>query len=723
MEITPEMMEQMVDSYNEKKENGEIEDEPSGVKTEHLHLVDELMLEMIYGFIAEIKSEGKGGESKEYPGYFHIGGGYYSKKPDGEISHKSVDGSMKALSSKEKAEKNKTKKPATKPTEIPGQDLGYRQTADVEPRSQPVTGTKKNVPEQVSNSLNNGSLEGLTSVNAELIKQRDQGIAGAGGPVASYGEAALTTFANTLTKVGGFKGYVKENEAEVSEKIKVINSKKPAFKNAIAGVAKQLGFTLPDDEAEVIKYLGARMVFADKELKRLKADKNSLWYKTGKNGFGEDEKAFLEWAKADFDGALSTRTLINEHSRIDTTKEYIVIQSDPKKGGHDEGIVNHLQTKLEEAKKAGNKDDIAHYQNELYCFAKLGFHDTMVVGFDKKGRTTVFSITNKKNDDLQDIWGNTTPEYALNLIKKSFGPKVSKAVVDVIEDGIVKVSNSKKATTRLFSKMKLNDDFVAICDTPEMKKYMGQLKDHKKFNAWLAEKNLEPKTTKEWLVLAQKYAKENEDAPYEPFGKFVHKVGELSQVGPFVRKHPEINFTSSAVKNSVKSKNDEKELTAAVHRDVVDSIAEADKAAGFPKKDGKNGPHTQAYLTTVMHSMHFDLMVENFDGNLGAITGIRGSVPADFRKCLAKLSGFDGEVKTKKGRDLLNKHLLEKCKLNPKTRAIEITNEDGTTVLAEDTWRTAGTSQKVEKKLGSGLRDCVSSQVDGRRAAKRRSKK
>jgi hypothetical protein len=55
MEITPEMMEQMVDSYNEKKESGEIKDEPSGVKTEHLHLVDELMLEMIYGFIDEIK--------------------------------------------------------------------------------------------------------------------------------------------------------------------------------------------------------------------------------------------------------------------------------------------------------------------------------------------------------------------------------------------------------------------------------------------------------------------------------------------------------------------------------------------------------------------------------------------------------------------------------------------------------------------------------------------
>ena len=57
MEITPEMMEQMVDSYNEKKENGEVDSDTTttGVKAEHLHLVDELMLEMIYGFIEEAK--------------------------------------------------------------------------------------------------------------------------------------------------------------------------------------------------------------------------------------------------------------------------------------------------------------------------------------------------------------------------------------------------------------------------------------------------------------------------------------------------------------------------------------------------------------------------------------------------------------------------------------------------------------------------------------------
>ena len=690
------------------------------MKEELFPMIDSLIEGIIAQFIKEATPQ-KPGQSKKYPGYFHRGGGYYAKQADGDITHKSEDGIIRKLTAKEKADKNKQQTPVAKAPAPVGKTIapsGFRKTKEPVATAAPAP-SDTSTPSVVSNGLNKGSLDSLRTVNKKLVSDRDKGIAGAGGPVASYGEAALTTFANKLQEVGGFEGYVAANKNVVAKKVGEISKNRKAFKNSIETVARQLGFVLPKDESKVLEYIGARIIFGDNELARLKKDKNSLWYKTGKQGFGQDEDAFRAWARADFDGAISTRILIQEQSKIDTSKDYIVIQSDPKKGGHDDGIINHLNSKLEQAKAKGNKDDIAHYQAEVYAFTKLGFHDTMAVGFDKKGRTTVFSITNKKQDDLQDIWGNTTPEYALNLIKDSFGPKVSNKVVEVIEDGILKVSNSKKATTRMFSTLKLNDDFVAICDTPQMKKYMGQLKSHKKFNQWMVDNKYNPTETKEWLVLAQKYAKVNEDAPYEPFGKFVHKVGELAQVGPFVRKHTEINFESSAVKKSVQNKNDEKELTAAVHRDVVDSITEADKADGYPKKDGVNGPHTQAYLTTVMHSMHFDLMVENFDGNLGAITGIRGSVPSDFRGCLAKLSGFKGEIESKEGRDFLNKHLLQRCKLNPQTRAIEITNEEGTSVLAEDTWRTAGTSQKVEKKLGGGLRSCITNRIDKRQADKR----
>ena len=63
MEITPEMMEQMVDSYNKKKENGETDNvetpiEPK-MKEENIDLSNELMLEMIYGFIDEATGDPK----------------------------------------------------------------------------------------------------------------------------------------------------------------------------------------------------------------------------------------------------------------------------------------------------------------------------------------------------------------------------------------------------------------------------------------------------------------------------------------------------------------------------------------------------------------------------------------------------------------------------------------------------------------------------------------
>jgi hypothetical protein len=55
-------------------------------------------------------------ESPDYPGFFHVAGGYYSQQKDGEITHKKVKGqkNLVALAAKEKAQKNATKKVAVK---------------------------------------------------------------------------------------------------------------------------------------------------------------------------------------------------------------------------------------------------------------------------------------------------------------------------------------------------------------------------------------------------------------------------------------------------------------------------------------------------------------------------------------------------------------------------------------------------------------------------------
>ncbi len=53
MEISQEQMEEMINSYEEKKAKGETKMEEPQMKEENLQLADELMLEMIYGFIDE----------------------------------------------------------------------------------------------------------------------------------------------------------------------------------------------------------------------------------------------------------------------------------------------------------------------------------------------------------------------------------------------------------------------------------------------------------------------------------------------------------------------------------------------------------------------------------------------------------------------------------------------------------------------------------------------
>ncbi len=59
MEISPEQMESMIDSYEQKKDKGETEMEEPQMTKENLELADEMMLEMIYGFIDEATGDPK----------------------------------------------------------------------------------------------------------------------------------------------------------------------------------------------------------------------------------------------------------------------------------------------------------------------------------------------------------------------------------------------------------------------------------------------------------------------------------------------------------------------------------------------------------------------------------------------------------------------------------------------------------------------------------------
>ena len=103
----------------------------------------------------------------------------------------------------------------------------------------------------------------------------------------------------------------------------------------------------------------------DKERKCKKAlekENAKIWTKGGKDGFGKNSEALKSWTDAQFDGAIATQVLIKTNSAIDTSKPHIIMQSNPKTGGHDKAVKQHLKTQLKFAKSASDK---AHYQHEI----------------------------------------------------------------------------------------------------------------------------------------------------------------------------------------------------------------------------------------------------------------------------------------------------------------------------------------------------------------------
>ena len=239
MEISPEMMEQMVDSYNKKKESGEADNvetpiEPK-MKEENLQLVDELMLEMIYGFIDEASR--KEGESSKYPGYFRIGGNYYSKQPGGEITHVSDSGAVRKLKAAEKKAadakygNNKPNVPTTskKQPKVAGSDMTYRNTPDISkantkkvttpaakkeepqttnPYAQP--GQKVTNPKEVAKLMASDTKKVLNALNKtkeqeqaekEAAKKAGKKLGvGAGTAASRAGECAVVSGGKMLTK-------------------------------------------------------------------------------------------------------------------------------------------------------------------------------------------------------------------------------------------------------------------------------------------------------------------------------------------------------------------------------------------------------------------------------------------------------------------------------------------------------------------------------------------
>ena len=550
----------------------------------------------------------------------------------------------------------------------------------------------------------------VENIQSDLQQKRDMGTAGAGGPVASQGESRYCNTMNTF-KNSEFK---EKNKESISERKKELeSSKKLASEVRTAGA---LGLDSNSDEFN--NYLATREEFAQQELDRIKNIDNSVFYLKGKKGFNGKDEPYLEWMRASYDGTLATQKILDENTNMDMSKPNTTIQSE---GEIDDKVESKISNRLKKASQDGNQDDIDYYRNELKSFQKFRkYHDTYTVGQDSEGRMCVVSISNKKGDDLKDPQNNTTPAKRFNIIKERFGEDVAKSVVKSIDNGIEVVSDVKKAAVKSTNVIDIDENIVKVCELPQMKKYMDTLGGNKAFVKYVEDKGKSYDTlnTEDKLRLMQEHSSfllaNGKKPAFEPYGKIMTKVGEFTQTKKFQQENPSINFESSSITQCITIKQNEKDAVKSSHNKVVEDIKGADEKLGFPK-DGKNGPHTQGYIGTVMDAMHFDSYIDGGDGKMIVQMGIRGAQPQDIRGCLGEKSGYMGDISTTEGREELKKHLREKCKVDSKSGAIIITNDNGSSEICEDTWRTAGTSQKVASHFGKDMRDCISSKVDNRR--------
>ena len=628
--------------------------------------------------------------------------------------------------SEEEPEKDGKKVDKKSPTEAPTEDGVDRSGFD---KKDPKDKDAPNGPTQqeILEDLNKGSLDVLTEYQEEVQRNREKGIAGMGGPVASEGESKYCDANNTdLGK------WAEENKEAIANKRKELAGQKRNAEEKRA--AKALG--LDPNSDEFLDYLAGRETWVEQQREKAKNDPDHVFHKKGKKGFKGIDEDYDAWMRVAYNGAITTKAHL-EQSEMDTSKPHKVVQSTTEL---DEAVQAGLEDQVKNAK---TPEDKAYAKRQLKNFKKFrGYHDTYAIGYDKNGRMTYVGISNKKDSQMRDPQNNTTPAQRLRMIRKTFGEKIAKKVAETIDNAVDNVSNAQASSVKKQTSMEISDEVVEACEGEKMKPYMSDL-DSKaedtrpgRFGDYLSKqkppKDWSKMSTKEKLEVMKDFAKsklvdengesrlkEKEDGtyyktddgewkkikslgqiglPYEPFGKIAIKLGEFK-----------VNDETVGIKQ------DEKDVVTKAHTEVVNSLFEADEPDGYhPDKnsDADNGENTQGYISGVLQSMHIDTYIdmdELDDDSMLIQMGINGVKPSMIRECIAEKSGYDGpDTSTPEGKKALKEHLRKRCRVTPGGEKVSIVDSEGNeTELFKDEWRTAGTSQKVASHFGDGMRNCL----------------
>ncbi|MEY4332483.1 MAG: hypothetical protein RLZZ196_1221 [Bacteroidota bacterium] len=599
-----------------------------------------------------------------------------------------------------------------------------------------------------------------TMAEDEKKKMLDKVMAGAGGPVASTGETLCVEAQSDLiqgrynpTQVRASKEY----KTEFDNVRKVMNGTdkraKTALTRELEGICDKMGYYKEDGTPDYTLAMGMK---AESDLyikQNLPAFKKT---QVSKTKFKKDEDR-ISWMKASF---YSSYSLMNNGPADWDRKKgngRVMKANANTDGASKQLLINGL-------KNAKTPEEKAHYEKQLKVWDKFkGYHDTYMVYTNDKGYTSIYHISNKKSDELDDPQNNTTPEkriqnYAAAAKEAKLSPEAAKSVAKAQNVAVAGSADNDNIAKSAYSEIKDVDLVVAMAgrlparsETDVKDEYYVDLKNDKIIKDWYKKTHGDKWEAKynaakpaEIIGLAIKIASDkNTDISKLSgnFTKFLLKEGQLAQSiyakaaagmdaktisqkmgGKYSPKEIEAILKSPTMKMLADRKAQHAAGLEGVHKGFITALHKADGTK--PGQSGPNGPAVETYVAGTLKSLHIDTYVTNYDDSVQIEMGGVGCVPADVRGCMAKLSGFKGETNTPEGRMALNKHLTKNVKVDADSDAVYLLGSDGKTrtYLASDTWRQAGSAKKIATAFGSNLRGCLKKSV-GQRNANKRNKK
>ena len=172
-------------------------------------------------------------------------------------------------------------------------------------------------------------------------------------------------------------------------------------------------------------------------------------------------------------------------------------------------------------------------------------------------------------------------------------------------------------------------------------------------------------------------------------------------------------YNNKALEKLEQNSQTRKDAMQQAHASMYNTVVELDVAhhqgqgmssdESIKKYNEGAGPNERTYTKSFMKRMHWDRYIDGVDDDKKMIEiGDKSYSPKDFKDCLGKLSGWNGEGN-------LKEYLTKNMRITPGTMKLSFSSKGKTIELGDDTWRTAGDLSKIAGGLGKDMQKCLGS--------------